>query len=157
MSSSTRSGRSSSAACTASAPVCATPTTSKPGVFATYPLWTFATMKSSSTISTRIMTSPRPPCPTLRPPCPTFFSWQRANRPFCSLDLHESPIGAQIPSKRRSCPHPQPRREHRAPHLDRTAAPVAGLPGQRQAQPALTALLGGLRGEAVPEDLLGDV
>src|SRR6476469_8791919 len=31
------------------------------------------------------MTPPRPPCPTLSP-------WQRADRPFCSLGPHESPI-----------------------------------------------------------------
>lgn len=53
-SSSTRSGDVSAASRTASAAVCAVPTTSNPGTRAQYDAWTRATRKSSSTTSTRI-------------------------------------------------------------------------------------------------------
>src|SRR6266498_3514539 len=40
--------------------------------------------------------------PPPRPPCPTLSPWQRADRPFCSLGLHESPIRAPNLRKLRS-------------------------------------------------------
>lgn len=55
MSSSTRSGRSSAVARSACWPVCATPATVNPAVRCTKPVCTRATMKSSSTMSTRII------------------------------------------------------------------------------------------------------
>src|SRR6266487_3626910 len=150
MSSSIRSGRSSLTAARASAPVCATAATVNPGVRSTKPRWTLATMKSSSTTSTRITTFssfvPR-----------SAFVRRLASAPhsgFAGVSPQSRRRGASLHS-RRVLQYPwDVCGEGRAVDGRRPAAAHADRTGERQPEAARTGR-GRLGGEALAEDLVG--